>query len=218
MASSSKLPQSRAVRWGLVVALAVVALAAGVQVGRHGLGVGRRPPGGRGAPRRRAARMPAGKPQRLDQWRGPRAGRQLLGDLVRPVPRGDAASSSASRRREGGTGLAVRRHRGRPAGQGRALRRGDRRSTIRRWSAASGAMELSRDLGNRLMALPFTIVLDRAGPRRAHAARSAEAGRPAPGSSIRCSRAESVAPVAVRRAVRRRTARTAGTGPTSVKD
>ena len=26
-----------------------------------------------------------------------------------------------------------------------------------------GAMELSRNLGNRLMALPFTIVLDRAG-------------------------------------------------------
>ena len=30
-----------------------------------------------------------------------------------------------------------------------------------------GAMELSRDLGNRLMALPFTIVLDRQG-RVAH--------------------------------------------------
>jgi hypothetical protein len=35
-----------------------------------------------------------------------------------------------------------------------------------------GAIELSRDLGNRLMALPFTIVLDRAGARGTHAART----------------------------------------------
>ena len=69
MPSCLKLPKSRAVRWGLGVALAVVALAAGVQVGRHGFAgaTTARPP-------RRCSRVelpdPAGKPQRLDQWRG----------------------------------------------------------------------------------------------------------------------------------------------------
>ena len=40
-----------------------------------------------------------------------------------------------------------------------------------------GAMELSKTLGNRLMALPFTVVVDRAGRDRPHPA-GAVAGTP----------------------------------------
>ena len=39
-----------------------------------------------------------------------------------------------------------------------------------------GAIELSKTLGNRLGALPFTIIVDRSGPHCPHAARAA-AGR-----------------------------------------
>jgi thiol-disulfide isomerase/thioredoxin len=164
MPFSLKLPKSRAVRWGLGVALAVVALAAGLEVGRHGLTWG-------GDERAGAALLavelpdPAGKPQRLDQWRG----RVLVVNFWATwcVPcREEMPEFIREQSARGGQGLQF---------VGIAV---DQPDKVVRFAdeiglnyptlvGGLGAMELSRDLGNRIMALPFTVVVDRQG-RVAH--------------------------------------------------
>jgi len=159
-----KLPTSRAARWGLGIALAVVALAAGLQVGRHGLSWGN---DDQAAAALLAVELPdaAGKPQRLDQFRG----RVLVVNFWATwcVPcREEMPEFIREQAARGGSGLQF---------VGIAV---DQPDKVVRFAeeiglnyptlvGGLGAMELSRDLGNRLMALPFTIILDRQG-RVAH--------------------------------------------------
>jgi thiol-disulfide isomerase/thioredoxin len=158
------LPKSRAVRWGLVAALAIVALAGGVQVGRHGLGWG---DDGRAAAALLAVELPdpSGTPQRMDQWRG----RVLVVNFWATwcVPcREEMPEFIRAQSADGARGLQF---------VGIAVDQPDKVVRFAREIGLNyptlvgglGAMELSRDLGNRLMALPFTIVVDRQG-RVAH--------------------------------------------------
>ena len=99
------------------------------------------------------------RPQSLGQFQGKVAGRQLLGDLVRALPRGDAGFDRLQERwAERGVqfvGLSDEDPR-----EGRPLRPRARRSTIRSGPAATRCGELSRRLGNRLGVLPHTVILD----------------------------------------------------------
>ena len=164
MPSFIPLPKSRAVRWGLGIALAVVALAAGIQVGRHGFTWG----DDRAAAALLAVELPdpGGKPQRLDQWRGRVLVVNFWATWCVPcreeMPEFIREQSARGSRGLQFVGIAV-----------------DQPDKVVRFAeeiglnyptlvGGLGAMELSRDLGNRLMALPFTIVLDRQG-RVAHA-------------------------------------------------
>ena len=164
MPSLIPLPKSRALRWGLGVALAVVALAAGIQVGRHGFTWG---DDDRAAAALLAVELPdpAGKPQRLDQWRGRVLVVNFWATWCVPcreeMPEFIREQSARGSRGLQFVGIAV-----------------DQPDKVVRFAeeiglnyptlvGGLGAMELSRDLGNRLMALPFTIVLDRNG-RVAH--------------------------------------------------
>jgi thiol-disulfide isomerase/thioredoxin len=147
-------------RWGLFLAAGVVTLAIGVIVARHGLG---------GEDERKAAAAllavelpdPAGKPQRMDQWRG----RVLVVNFWATwcVPcREEMPQFIRAQAADGGKGLQF---------VGIAVDSADKVQKFTQDIGLNyptligglGAMELSKDLGNRLMALPFTIVMDRNG-------------------------------------------------------
>ena len=153
-------PRGRWARWGLLVASGVVALAVGIHVARNGLSFGE---DSKAAEALLAVELPdaAGQVQRLDQWRG----RVLVVNFWATwcVPcREEMPQFVRAQAAQGAQGLQF---------VGIAV---DSVDKVQRFSeelglnyptliGGLGAIELSRDLGNRLMALPFTIVLDRSG-------------------------------------------------------
>ena len=160
------LPASRWVRWGLFLAIGVVALGIGVHVALRGGSWG-------SAQERRTAdallalELPdeKGVPLRMDQWRG----RVLVVNFWATwcVPcREEMPQFVKAQAAEGGRGLQF---------VGIAVDQPDKVAQFTRefglnyptMVGGMGAIELSRDLGNRLMALPFTLIVDRAG-RVAH--------------------------------------------------
>ena len=160
------LPASPWVRWGLLLAVGVVALGIGVHVALRGLSWP-------AADERRAAdallavELPDEKGQvlRMAQWRG----RILVVNFWATwcVPcREEMPHFMKAQAKDGGRGLQF---------VGIAVDQPDKVGQFVQELALNyptmvggmGAIELSRDLGNKLMALPFTIILDRAG-RVAH--------------------------------------------------
>jgi thiol-disulfide isomerase/thioredoxin len=155
-----KSARSNVLRWGLIAAVGLVALAVGAHVARNGLGWG--------DDRRAAAALLAvelpdaqGKVQSMAQWKG----RVLVVNFWATwcVPcREEMPMFVRAQAEQGAKGLQF---------VGIAVDQADK---VNRFAAdiglnyptlvgGLGAMELSRDLGNRLMALPFTIILDRDG-------------------------------------------------------
>ena len=153
-------PAARWARWGLLIAVGVVALAVGMHVARNGLTWG---DDGKSAAALLAVELPdvSGKVQRLDQWRG----RVLVVNFWATwcVPcREEMPQFIRAQAAQGGKGLQF---------VGIAVDQADK---VQRFSeelgvnypvliGGLGAIELSKSLGNELMALPFTIVLDRQG-------------------------------------------------------
>ncbi|HEY1327778.1 MAG TPA: TlpA disulfide reductase family protein [Casimicrobiaceae bacterium] len=150
----------RWVRWGSFVAAGLLALIVGVHVARDGLGWGDRQ---KAATALLAVELPdaAGQLQRMDQWRG----RVLVVNFWATwcVPcREEMPQFIRTQADEGGKGLQF---------VGIAVDSADKVAKFSKDIGLNyptlvgglGAMDLSRDLGNRLMALPFTIVLDRNG-------------------------------------------------------
>jgi thiol-disulfide isomerase/thioredoxin len=143
-----------------VVGVAVVALAAGILFARHGF---RAADHGKAAQALMAVALPdaRGEVQRIDQWRG----RVLVVNFWATwcVPcREEMPEFVAAQAAEGARGLQF---------VGIAVDQADK---VQRFSqeiglnypaliGGYGAMELSRQLANEIMALPFTIVLDRNG-------------------------------------------------------
>lgn len=153
-------PFGRWARWGLLMAVGVVALAVGIHVARNGLSWAE---DGKASAALLAVELPdaQGKVQRFDQWRG----RVLVVNFWATwcVPcREEMPQFIRAQAAQGAQGLQF---------VGIAVDQADK---VQRFSdelgvnyptliGGLGAMELSRDLGNKLMALPFTIVLDRRG-------------------------------------------------------
>jgi thiol-disulfide isomerase/thioredoxin len=157
--SLAKAPR-RWLRWGLFAAAALVALAVGGHVARHGMGWEAEQ---KAADALLAIELPdaAGKLQRLDQWRG----RVLVVNFWATwcVPcREEMPQFIKFQNAEGRNGVQF---------VGIAVDQADKVAQFSHDIGLNyptlvgglGAMDLSRDLGNRLMALPFTIVLDRSG-------------------------------------------------------
>ncbi|MGE5149201.1 MAG: TlpA family protein disulfide reductase [Rhodospirillaceae bacterium] len=153
-------PAARWARRGLLIAAGVVALAVGIHVARNGLTWG---DDGKAAAALLAVELPdvSGKVQRLDQWRG----RVLVVNFWATwcVPcREEMPQFIRAQAAQGAQGLQF---------VGIAVDRADK---VQQFSqdlgvnypvliGGLGAIELSKSLGNELMALPFTIVLDRQG-------------------------------------------------------
>jgi thiol-disulfide isomerase/thioredoxin len=155
---------SRVIRWGLFAAVALVALAVGLQVGRETLGFG--------DDQRAAAALlavelpdPAGKPQRIDQWRGRVLVVNFWATWCVPcreeMPLFIKAQDQLGPKGLQFVGIAVDQP---DKAQRFAQELGVNYPTL---IGGLGAIELSKELGNKLMALPFTIVIDRRG-RVAH--------------------------------------------------
>ena len=159
-------PASRWVRWGLALAVAIVALGIGVHIALRGLTWP-------GAEERRAAdallaiELPdeKGTIQRMDRFRG----RVLVVNFWATwcVPcREEMPQFMKAQAEQGGRGLQF---------VGIAVDQPDKVGQFVNelglnyptMVGGMGAIELSRDLGNKLMALPFTIIVDRTG-RVAH--------------------------------------------------
>jgi thiol-disulfide isomerase/thioredoxin len=151
---------ARWARRGLIVAVAVVALAIGMHVARDGWTWA---PDTKAAEALLAVELPdtAGKLQRLDQWRG----RVLVVNFWATwcVPcREEMPQFIKAQAADGAKGLQF---------VGIAVDSADK---VHRFAdelgvnyptliGGMGAIELSRNLGNDLMALPFTIIVDRKG-------------------------------------------------------
>ena len=160
------LPASRWVRWGLFLAIAVVALGIGVHVALRGSSwssVEER----RAADALFALELPdeKGTTLRMAQWRGRVLVVNFWATWCVPcreeMPQFMKAQAAESSRGLQFVGIAV-----------------DQADKVAQFTkelglnyptmvGGMGAIELSRDLGNRLMALPFTIIVDRTG-RVAH--------------------------------------------------
>jgi peroxiredoxin len=102
-----------------------------------------------------------GRPQRIDQWRGKVVVVNFWATWCVPC-REEMPQFVDAQKRDGARGLQF---------VGIAVDQADK---VRRFAdeiglnyptliGGLGAMELSRDLGNRVMALPFTVILDRQG-------------------------------------------------------
>ena len=87
---------------------------------------------------------------RLDQWRGKVCGRELLGDVVRAVPRGNAANLPLPNSRDGCQRAAICRHRRRSGRQSPRISSKEIGLNYPALIGGFGAMELSKALGNEL--------------------------------------------------------------------
>ena len=151
-------------RWGLFIAAGIVAMAIGIHVARNGLGWGKDQ---KAAPALLAVELPDldGKPQRIDQWRGRVLVVNFWATWCGPC-REEMPQFIRAQRAEGDKGLQF---------VGIAVDSADKVRGFNQELGVNyptligglGAIELSKTLGNELMALPFTVVLDRDG-RIAH--------------------------------------------------
>ncbi len=147
-------------RWALVAGVVAIALIAGIELARYGY---------RAADEARAAAAllavelpdPSGRVQRIDQWRGKVLVVNFWATWCVPC-REEMPGFIKAQAASGGRGLQF---------VGIAV---DKPEPVQRFASELGlnyptligglpAMVLSRELGNRLVALPFTIVLDRGG-------------------------------------------------------
>jgi peroxiredoxin len=156
------LPASRWVRWGLLVAVAVVALGVGLHLALRGWSLTN--PGERHAAQALLAlELPDenGTVQHMAQWRGRVLVVNFWATWCVPcreeMPQFMKAQAAQGSRGLQFVGIAVDQ----PDKVGQFVK--ELRLNYPTMVGGMGAIELSRDLGNRLMALPFTIVLDRAG-------------------------------------------------------
>ena len=154
----------RWMRWALLVAAGLFALAVGMYLARTS--------GGDGADRQAANALLAvelpdldGKVQRLDQWRGRVMVVNFWATWCEPC-KAEMPQFIRAQAEQGPKGLQF---------VGIAVDSADKVQHFAQDLGVNyptliggmGAIELSRDLGNKLMALPFTIVVDRQG-RIAH--------------------------------------------------
>jgi thiol-disulfide isomerase/thioredoxin len=144
----------------VLVAAAIVALAVGIHVARNGLGWGEKEKAGQAL---LAVELPDldGKAQRIDQWRGRVLVVNFWATWCGPC-RDEMPQFIRAQRAEGDKGLQF---------VGIAVDSADKVRGFAQELGVNyptligglGAIELSKSLGNELMALPFTVVLDRRG-------------------------------------------------------
>jgi thiol-disulfide isomerase/thioredoxin len=149
-------------RWTLLGVAAAVALAAGVYFGmQHRMGTALPPAQAGAALAGLALPDPAGKEQRLDQWRGKVVVVNFWATWCAPC-REEMPEFIKAQQQHGAQGLQF---------VGIAVDQADKVDQFAKEIGLNyptliggfGAMELSKSLGNNLMALPFTVVLDRKG-------------------------------------------------------
>jgi thiol-disulfide isomerase/thioredoxin len=148
-------------RWTLLGVAAAVALAAGVYFGMQRMGPALPPAQAGAALAGLALPDPAGKEQRLDQWRGKVVVVNFWATWCAPC-REEMPEFIKAQQQHGGKGLQF---------VGIAVDQADKVDQFAKEIGLNyptliggfGAMELSKSLGNNLMALPFTVVLDRKG-------------------------------------------------------
>ena len=148
------------IRWILVAVVAVAALAAGLYIGRQGATTAPEPAAA-SALAGLALPDPDGKEQRLDQWRGKVVVVNFWATWCAPC-REEMPEFIRAQKEHGPKGLQF---------VGIAVDQADKVSQFATEIGLNyptlvggfGAMELSKTLGNTLMALPFTVVLDRKG-------------------------------------------------------
>jgi thiol-disulfide isomerase/thioredoxin len=148
-------------RWLLVGVVTVAALAAGWYFGTQYHAAARPDPAAAAALAGLALPDPAGKEQRLDQWRGKVLVVNFWATWCAPC-REEMPEFIKAQQQLGGKGLQF---------VGIAVDQADKVEQFAKEIGLNyptliggfGAMELSRTLGNDKMALPFTIVVDRAG-------------------------------------------------------
>jgi thiol-disulfide isomerase/thioredoxin len=147
-------------RWVLFAAIAAIGLAAGLYFGRQGTTAAPEPAAA-AALAGLALPDPQGKEQRLDQWRGKVVVVNFWATWCAPC-REEMPEFMKAQTEHGPKGLQF---------VGIAVDQADK---VAQFAAeiglnyptlvgGFGAMELSKTLGNGLMALPFTVVLDRKG-------------------------------------------------------
>ncbi len=147
-------------RWILVAVIAAGALAAGLYVGRQGA-TSAPDPAAATALAGLALPDPQGNEQRLDQWRGKVVVVNFWATWCAPC-REEMPEFMKAQTEHGPKGLQF---------VGIAVDQADKVSQFASEIGLNyptlvggfGAMELSKTLGNSLMALPFTVVLDRKG-------------------------------------------------------
>ena len=148
-------------RWTLVGVAAAAALAAGVYFGMQRMGTALPPAQAGAALAGLALPDPSGKEQRLDQWRGKVVVVNFWATWCAPC-REEMPEFIKAQQQHGAQGLQF---------VGIAVDKADKVDEFAKEIGLNyptliggfGAMELSKSLGNNLMALPFTVVLDRKG-------------------------------------------------------
>ena len=148
------------IRWALFAAIAAVALAAGLHFGRERTTTAPQP-AATAALAGLALPDPQGNEQRLDQWRGKVVVVNFWATWCAPC-REEMPEFMKAQTEHGPKGLQF---------VGIAVDQADKVAQFAKEIGLNyptlvggfGAMELSKTLGNSLMALPFTVVLDRKG-------------------------------------------------------